>query len=483
MINQSDKIKIIFGLKIKQLRLEKGLSLADLGQKVGFSVSYLNEIEKGKKYPKSDKIMALAQAFETEYDTLVSIKVSEEMEPIADILNSGLLSQLPLEMFGIDTADFVDLMSKSPVKIAALINTLKELSRNYDIHNDQFFEAVLRSYQELNENYFDDLEQKAIQIRKKHLLSGLLKMAPELLEKILWKDYLVKTHYFDIEKNPEIAEAQIIWKSKNEILINGSLKPEQKTEVLALEIAYQNLAVNTRPQVFPLLTELSFSLLITHFRANYLAQAFLMDKNVMEGRLTYWLAAPKWDAQGLISIFDLFSVTLGSFVNRITHVLSGCFGLKDLYLFGLEKNAQNQKFRATYEMHLRQLHSPHGFARNEHYCRRWLGLNIINSFPKNKTIVSKAQISHFQATQNQYFVFSMAEYESQNLQSHTVGFVMDKNLKNQLSFVNDPALPVIEVNQTCERCGILTCNDRVAEPSVYEKKQQIEAFKEALKRF
>ena len=48
--------RIIFGLKVKQLRLEKNLSFAELAEKTGMSISYLNEIEKGKKYPKEDKI-------------------------------------------------------------------------------------------------------------------------------------------------------------------------------------------------------------------------------------------------------------------------------------------------------------------------------------------------------------------------------------------------------------------------------------------
>ncbi len=483
MVNQAEKIRIIFGLKIKQLRLEKAMSLADLAAKVQFSVSYLNEIEKGKKYPKSDKIMALATAFEVDYDALVSIKVSDEMEPIADILNSGLLSQLPLDMFGIDTADFVDLMSKSPVKISAFINTLKELSRNYDIHNDQFFEAVLRSYQEINENYFDDLEQKAVQVRKKHLLSGLLKLPIEVVEKLITKEYKVKIHYFDPTKEENLAQAHVIWKNNNSIFINKELPLVQKIEYLVLEIAYQNLNFALRPIVLPLLPNQNFGLLMAHFKANYLTQALLMDANVLEERLTYWLATPKWNSQALLSIFELFNVTLNSFVNRLTHILSGAFGIKDMYLFGLEKNMASQKFKAIYEMHLRQLHSPHGFAKNEHYCRRWLGLSIINSIGDSVSILAKSQISHFQASHKHYFVFSLAQKNKFNEQSHTIGFVLDAQLKKQIAFSNDPQLPIMEVNQTCERCGILSCQDRVAEPNVFHEMQQIKSFQQSVNNF
>ncbi len=58
----SEKVKIIFGLKLRQLRHEKGYSLVELAEKAGISISYINEIEKGKKYPKAEKIMTLAKA-------------------------------------------------------------------------------------------------------------------------------------------------------------------------------------------------------------------------------------------------------------------------------------------------------------------------------------------------------------------------------------------------------------------------------------
>ncbi|RMD75660.1 MAG: XRE family transcriptional regulator, partial [Bacteroidetes bacterium] len=39
--------RIIFGLKVKQARLERNLSFQELAARTGMSVSYLNEIEKG----------------------------------------------------------------------------------------------------------------------------------------------------------------------------------------------------------------------------------------------------------------------------------------------------------------------------------------------------------------------------------------------------------------------------------------------------
>ena len=46
--NLEENIRLIFGLKIKQLRNDKKLSLQELAQRSNLSVSYLNEIEKGE---------------------------------------------------------------------------------------------------------------------------------------------------------------------------------------------------------------------------------------------------------------------------------------------------------------------------------------------------------------------------------------------------------------------------------------------------
>ena len=62
-----DNIKIIFGLKVKKLRAQKGYTFHQLAEKCGISVSYLNEIENGKKYPKGEKITELAKAPKWEF--------------------------------------------------------------------------------------------------------------------------------------------------------------------------------------------------------------------------------------------------------------------------------------------------------------------------------------------------------------------------------------------------------------------------------
>ena len=68
MLKAIDTVKLIFGLKVQQLRKERQLSYQQLSEKTKLAISYLHNIEKGKKYPKADKIMALADALDSDYN-------------------------------------------------------------------------------------------------------------------------------------------------------------------------------------------------------------------------------------------------------------------------------------------------------------------------------------------------------------------------------------------------------------------------------
>ncbi len=89
------EFKLIFGLKLKEIRNEKGISYQELREKTGLSLSYLSEIENGKKYPKGDKIMILAKALGVSYDELVSLKVPRKLEPIVNLIQSDFFKSLP----------------------------------------------------------------------------------------------------------------------------------------------------------------------------------------------------------------------------------------------------------------------------------------------------------------------------------------------------------------------------------------------------
>ena len=88
MNNESDFIKTVFGLKLRQQRQKKDWSLQDLADKTKLSKSYLNEIENGKKYPKHDKILQLAEVLNCKFDDLVSTKLDKNLAPFGELLQS-----------------------------------------------------------------------------------------------------------------------------------------------------------------------------------------------------------------------------------------------------------------------------------------------------------------------------------------------------------------------------------------------------------
>ncbi|MEA5139495.1 helix-turn-helix domain-containing protein [Arcicella rigui] len=488
----SDKVKIIFGLKIRQLRLDKKLSLSEVAEKSNLSISYLNEIEKGKKYPKTEKIMALSEALEIDYDSLVSLKLSKQLEPIAELLNSNILTELPLEIFGVEPSDFIELMSEAPAKISAFISTIIEISRNYDMRVEQFYFSVLRSYQEMYDNYFEDLEQSAQQFRRLFEITPTTSPNEKLLAEILENFYGYHIEEFSKEEYPDLVTIRSVYDPKtSKLLINKDLSTEQKTFTYGREIGYQFLQLKKRSYISSVIEVDSFEQVLNNFKASYFAGAILINKNILVDRLTYFFASPKWDENMLLSIMRLFNVTPEVFMHRLSNLMTSHFKINNLFFLRFNNQVGDDLFYLTKEMHLAKLHTPHGTALNEHYCRRWMSLTVLKDLEKSQKengynpeeVLCKAQISEYIDTGNNYLVICLAKPSPPNLKmnsSVTLGFAIDDNLKSIANFLPDSSLIHRKVNETCERCGAVDCADRMKPPYVLQKRQAREKIKEAI---
>jgi len=133
---EEEYIKLIFGLKLKQIRTESNLSLFGLSKLTGLSKSYLNEIEKGKKYPKTDKIIVLSEKLDIPYDDLVSLKLDKKLAPIGEILQSKILKEIPLELFGIQESNLIDIIANAPDKVNAFITTIIAVAKHYNFNRE-----------------------------------------------------------------------------------------------------------------------------------------------------------------------------------------------------------------------------------------------------------------------------------------------------------------------------------------------------------
>jgi len=49
--------------------------------------------------------------------------------------------------------------------------------------------------------------------------------------------------------------------------------------------------------------------------------------------------------------------------------------------------------------------------------------------------------------------------------------LINDDFKSKVNFWNDPEISIREVNETCERCGISDCRERVASPKIFEQQE------------
>jgi len=66
--------------------------------------------------------------------------------------------------------------------------------------------------------------------------------------------------------------------------------------------------------------------------------------------------------------------------------------------------------------------------------------------------------------------------------SVTLGVLLDEQTKRIIRFWNDPAIPQITVNVTCERCRLTDCAERAAPPIVIQKRETRRRAQETLKK-
>lgn len=216
---QEDYIKLIFGLKLKQIRTDKNLSLFGLSKLSGLSKSYLNEIENGKKYPKPDKIVLLSDKLEVSYDQMVSLQLDKNLAPIGDILRSKILKELPLELFGIKESNLIDIISNAPAKVNAFISTIIKIAQHYNFSRESFYLASVRSYQEANKNYFEDLEQSVLKFAKAYHIDLEERISSKDLEDILIEEFGYSIEANELSKHKALGSLRSVFVPKTKTLL------------------------------------------------------------------------------------------------------------------------------------------------------------------------------------------------------------------------------------------------------------------------
>ncbi len=478
MVIEEEYIKRIFGLKLKQIRLEKNLSLFGLAKLTGLSKSYLNEIEKGKKYPKRDKIIILSNKLDVPYDHLVSLKLDKNLAPLGDILQSKILKEIPLELFGIREGDLIDIISEAPDKVNAFISTLIEIARDYNLGKENFFLRALRSYQESHHNYFHEIEievdrfVEAYQIDQKQLDS-------KYLEEILVEEYGYSIDYKKIHKYEELENIRSIFKPKSKTLwLSNRIDDSQKAFIFAKEIAFNFWGITERLYSFPWVEITGFDALLNNFKASYFAGALLISRNDLLEDLKVFLNEEKWNRDDFEKLMFKYSNSPETFYQRLTNLLPKYFNLKDLFFLRITNKTDSDSYFVNKQLHLSQQFMPVTNVMNEHYCRKWLSLKNIKKLKEKSeeiTHISDLQISSYEEEKQSYLVFSTAVKDSikkDSWRSINLGILLNNHSKRKIEFSKDISIEENRVGVTCENCMILDCESRVIEPKRLERKRK-----------
>ncbi len=485
MIGQDEIIKLIFAFKLKYLRLQKGFSLQELSDETGLSTSYLHDIERAKKYPKVKKIQALAQAFGVDYNYMVSTQSSKKMQPIVDLLQSDFFKEFPLDAFGISTYKLFELFSNTPDRVNAFISTITKIARNYQLRNEHFYSAALRSFQDMHDNYFEDIEAAVQAFRAEFSVKTI---DTNTLETLLTQQYDIQIDRTKLAQQAALQDRRSYYSAGQKVLfLHKNLSDAQQRFLLGRELAFQYLAFEERPYLTRLEQIDSFEELLNNFKASYFSAALLMDEQQVLNDFRAFAQLPTWQPEALRQLIEDYKVTPEMFLQRLTNLFVKHFDIHDVFFIRLSTSDELNRFDMTKELHLSRLHNPYANEREEHYCRRWVSINILKKLAVSSTqgALVDAQISHYWNTENQYLCLSIATPDFDNpskFSSVTVGCLVNEKLRSLFRFLGDPKLPTRIVHTTCERCEIPDCEARVAAPKTIARKRKLEAIEGAIER-
>lgn len=487
---EEEYIKLIFGLKLKQIRTERNLSLFGLSKLSGLSKSYLNEIENGKKYPKPDKIAILSEKLEVPYDQMVSLKLDKNLAPIGELLQSKILKEIPLDLFGIKEGDLIDIVSNAPAKVNAFISTIIEIAKHYNFSRESFFLASVRSFQEANNNYFDDLEQQVLKFSKAYQVDLSAKLTSKDLEEILIEEYGYAINLSELDKYEALENLRSVFIPKtNTLLLASGIDEAQRIFIYAKEIAYNFLGIEDRLHTFPWIKFQRFDQVLNNFYASYFAGALVVPKDPLISHLESVFEKEKFDENLFFQAMNAFNASPETFYQRLTNILPKAFNIKNLFFLRITHKSGTNKFYLNKELHLSHQHSPRANETNEHYCRRWMSLKVFSEIRETRNSHEFAvQISHYPGHNTKYLVLSSATkdpFKENQYRSISIGLLINRQLERKLNFLGDEAISRKEVGVTCERCAIANCEVRMAPAIVLEEKtkdEKIEAVVQDLNR-
>jgi XRE family transcriptional regulator, fatty acid utilization regulator len=482
MLIKSPADRILFGLKLREQRKLKGYSLVELSEKTGISVSYLNEIEKGKKHPSKGKLEVLIKDLEVDPLKWNQDQTPSNLEPVQALLQSNFLNELPLELFGIDIAKIAELIADAPAKVGAFIATILDISRSHSIQEKSFFIGAMRAYQEILYNYFDEVEKASHSFRDTYLEDTL--PTNEKLISILRDLYGIEVSEGVLSSYPNLSTFRAVFDPKKKVVyLNKGLTHVQKRFQLLKEIAFAHLELKERDVTSTLSKVKNFDEVLNHTKAMHFAAGVLLPEAEMKKSLDYIFSENEFPKEAIPQMIERLGVTPEMFFVRLTTLLPKLYDIKSLFFIRLKKVKDKDEFIMDKELHLDRKHYPRGMPKGAQFCRRWLGIKLINNLGSNKFLFDLQKVENVE-TKERYLEISFArtgnEVSNTGSISATLGVLINTKIEKEIKFLNSDQIPFKIVSHTCESCGIKDCKERVVEAIELERKKYKQDVQDSL---
>ena len=485
---KTDLMNIIFGMKVRKARMDMDMSLSAFAKACALSPSYLTEIEKGRKYPKRDKILSIAEVTGKDYDELVSIRLAPSLKYLESALQSPLLSEFPFEEFGVQLGSLVDVLTTAPDKTSALISALFEIGRRYDMKEEHFLRAAMRSLQEMYDNHFPEIEEAAEACIEEYDLEVPLKMSD--VQRILVDEYKYEIDLDALASDHKLSGLRsVVMKGRRpRLLLNSKLAPGQLAFLMAREIGHRKLGLKDRGYTSPPLEVGSFDEVLNNFKASYFAGALMMPREEIIADIEAFFGQETFQPDRLTRILDKYEASPEMLCYRWSELIPQYFGL-DLHF--LRFNDQGNRYRIVKQLKMNNLPLPSGFGLDEHYCRRWLTVRLLNELKSGASKDGQphvgAQMSTFLGTDSRFLCFGFSRPLALSPGVNTsviLGFRVTPDLQNTIRFADDPEIPQTVITDACERCPLTyeQCNLRAAEPRTWNEEERLADRKSALQK-
>jgi len=480
-----ENLNLVLGLKVGWLRQQKQLSLKELSEKCGLSISYLNEIEKGKKYPKADKIMALSHALDIAYDDLVSLQLDQQLAPLSNMLSTSIMQEIPFDIFGLNKSQVMELMTNKPAQFSSLVDTLVKMAHANNIGVDDILLGALKSYREMNADYFPEIERAASDFRKHtkwddsgdaflqikaHLSKNLNYRIDETM--LAGHAYLNRFRSLSFPKKPPI------------IYVNNQLGVEQQSFALLREAGYEFMGFAERVSGASVLMDATFDQLLNSAKASYFAGAVLIPETEFVKDLKEWFSNETCNIGFLDQLMVKYTVTPEMLFHRLVQVLKTHFDIGQFYFTRTQREVDTRSHQITSDLHFGRIHPTHGIGNAQHYCRRWVSSKLLGelSADTDNEVELGLQKSVFHQTGETYFCIAAArKLRLSNAYSCvTIGFLENDTFRKKVRFHDDVSVKRVEVNRNCEHCSIQDCTERVAPATQWKKYLDNDRIKQAL---